>query len=159
MIQKSPTKLVSLLAAGAISALLLTGCANPLEQFTQGGIENLIKDKIKQETGADVDFSIGDGAKVPASWPAQIPTPQGMKLTTAMASAETGWHLSYEMTAESQFESYISSLVKAGFVEENTTSLLEMANSILAGHGYSLVVSFLGKDGKGTLSIIATKTQ
>lgn len=152
-------KITSILASAVLSMGLLSGCANPLEQLAQGGIENMIKDQIKEQTGVDIDINI-TGGELPASWPAVVPPPTGYQLTFAAGASDSGWTANYEVPNKSHWENYIKTLEAAGFTLNHTTDLGEkLTGGVLEGHGHGLVVNYLGDDDKGMLSIVVTVSQ
>jgi len=74
---KRTTTTTAAIGLSLAAALTLSACANPLDALIEnvvgGGVENL----IENELGGDVDINFGEGADLPAAWPAEIPVPDG----------------------------------------------------------------------------------
>ena len=148
-------RITGLVASALLAAGLLAGCANPFDQLAQSGIENMIKDQIKEQTGVDIDVNL-TGGELPASWPATVPTPNGLPHTFAMGASDTGWTANYEAPNKSVWEDYVKTLEAAGFTLNHTTDLAGLSGAVLGNDSYNLLVNYSGNDGSASLTVIVT---
>ncbi|MGV8911403.1 MAG: hypothetical protein ACOH14_02200 [Rhodoglobus sp.] len=76
--QRALKSAITLVIAAGVT-VSLAGCfSNPLEDLANGLVENTVENVIEGSTGVDVDVnSDGKGGSLPASWPAEVPVPDG----------------------------------------------------------------------------------
>ncbi|MFV0633142.1 hypothetical protein [Demequina sp.] len=124
-------RLAATAATTALSAVFLAGCS---AEDLGGAVGQIAKDAAQQAvedaTGGDVSVNFGDGANLPADWPATVPAPEGELAAAAVTG--TGWTVaasgsSLEMT------DYVAALTDAGFVEDNSVSV----SDAVGGERYS----------------------
>ncbi|MGV8852809.1 MAG: hypothetical protein ACOH1M_09630 [Rhodoglobus sp.] len=76
--QRALKSAITLVIAAGVT-VSVAGCfSNPLEDLANGLVENTVENVIEGSTGVDVDVnSDGKGGSLPASWPAEVPVPDG----------------------------------------------------------------------------------
>jgi hypothetical protein len=157
-----------------LGTLALSGCGQAAEEAVEQGIE--------QGTGADVEidddgvrvtdeegneFSAGEAAELPSTWPSQVPTPEGT-LVFAGATGEdaTGdvaqgvWQS--EANVADAAQQYGAALTSAGFTLDTTMSMDEATAKIAnyAGNGYQVgVIVAEGEGGSGASVSVTVNTQ
>lgn len=123
-----------------VAALGLSGCANPIEQLVNKGVEQALEGAIGGTDGK-VDLNTGDGASLPADWPSEIPTPNGE--VQFSVAADKGFMVTF-IADKAEVDSALQKLSGAGFTEEG---------NIAAGD--SRVISM--KNDSWTVGITVTK--
>ncbi len=131
------------------TALALSACANPIDSLIEnvvgGGVENLIEGQL----GDDVDINFGEGASLPASWPAEVPVPDGEILLSGSAEGTSTVSLN---TTEASAEQTLLELQDSGF-EITQESGLGASNKvyILENDTYTVSMAWGGEEGEPTV--------
>lgn len=151
------TTRITLAAAGGLAiALALTGCANPIEQLVQGGVESV----IEQQTGSDIDVS-GDGnASVPDDFPSSIPILDGDVFFSQ--SIEGNWMLDMYVDSEDEALSGYQQLLDAGFAEIAQLDLGELKSNVVDNDQFSVSYVYGQLDDENRMMVkytVTTKTQ
>lgn len=128
----------------ALSALLFTGCANPLEDLVNEGVEGAIEDA----TGGEVSL---DG-ELPSDFPSEIPLVDGAVALGAGTGGADGWIVMITPTAADPLADAAAKLEGAGFTE-NTELSGSGAEALVYSNGSYLVL--LAGDGE-TVSYTVT---
>ncbi|MFF2387361.1 hypothetical protein [Agromyces sp. NPDC058104] len=131
-------------AIAALSAALFTGCANPLEDLVNQGVEGAIEDA----TGGEVSL---DG-EVPSDFPAEIPLVEGEVALGAGTGGADGWIVMITSTAADPIADAVAKLEGAGFTK-NTELSGSGADALVYSNGTYLVL--LAADGE-TVSYTVT---
>lgn len=131
---------VTFAATAAVAALLLTGCANPLEQLAQGGAEEL----VEEITGVDV--GIGGTASVPADFPSDILLPEGNPVTSL--SVPEGWQLTYSLPVEEAQRIFDAIKNDPAYTVEGETDMGEMLILITANADHRISLSLILPEGE-----------
>ena len=133
-----------LLITAGIAAVLLTGCANPLEQIVQQGTEQFIEDAVENETGVDIDVDAGGGATIADDFPAGLPTPDG-SLISSMKIDET-WMLSYEVPEDTEADELAAWFTANGYTELAKSDYGQMRNWVFENDTYSVMIAVMIDD-------------
>ncbi len=160
------TRMVATSATLAAAALLLTGCANPIDAIVERGTEALIEQgsggsvdidsdgggaTFKSEDGTEMTF--GSDVKVPDAWP-DLPLPDGT-LTGAVSTAE-GLSLTFETTAQAA-ESLVSKLQSEGYEVSETVSVQGMEMRVLAKGDSAVNLQWMtNEDGVFLMYVVST---
>lgn len=140
---RRPRLLVAATAVAA-SALLLSGCTNPIDQLVQGGVQDGVERIIEEQTGSDIEIDTGGGASLPEGWPAEIPVPEGSPMFSM--AAEGGYQATFEVTDAAEGERIKDQLVADGYVMEGETDMGQMKIWILAGPEWRVSLSAILPD-------------
>ncbi|MGZ0712430.1 hypothetical protein ACWPKO_29240 (plasmid) [Coraliomargarita sp. W4R53] len=131
-----------------VSALALSGCANPIDQLVQGGIQEGIEQVVEEATGGDVDIDVdgGGNASLPDSFPSDVPVPSG-SLISSFAMAGT-YQLTYSGGSSDGAKNFVDSLVADGYEIVTESDMGEMQIWILNNDQWTLSVSTLEAEGE-----------
>lgn len=140
-------------AALVLSASLLVGCANPIEQIVQKGVE----DAISGATGVEVDSST---ASVPADFPSAVPlidgeVGDGVGLT--LGGVKT-WTVTIRPsgTPAEAFEAATGQLNEAGFTTTFATSEAE-PGGMFTGEAFTILLNASTGDKGAELTYIVSE--
>lgn len=145
-------RITSTAAAAGLSlaaALTLSACANPLDALVEnvvgGGVENLVEGQL----GEDVDINFGDGASLPAAWPAEIPVPEGEILLSGSAEGTSTVSITTTVAA---IEQTLLDLQDAGFtITEESNVAGATSIYILDSDAYTVSLGWAGEEGEPTV--------
>ncbi|MEV8267830.1 hypothetical protein [Microbacterium sp. NPDC076911] len=134
------------------SALVITGCANPLEQLVQGGIQEGIEQVVEEAAGGDVDFDVdaGGGASVPDSFPSDVPLPPGDLM--ASFSAAGSYQLTYSIDSLDQVSAFADSLIADGYEVVSESDMGEMKIWALQNDKWLVTLGSFDAEGESGLS-------
>lgn len=107
-----------------VTALALTGCANPIEQLVERGVSDL----IDEASGGEVQIGgITGGNDVPSDFPASVPLPAGNpdSALRVVNDDKPSWTLHYSVGLDT-FEQLRSQIVAAGFDEETSGDVADV---------------------------------
>lgn len=140
----------ALLTAGLLT-LTLAGCfANPLEQLTENGVEEL----VEGATGVDVDVD-GDGStNIPDGFPSDIPLPPGLPVATL--HVDNVFQLTYVIDDAAVADNLVAELVAAGYTELAATDMGELKTWVYENDRYGVSLSVL-TDGE-TMQLLQSVT-
>ncbi|MDE0545366.1 hypothetical protein [Microbacterium sp. C7(2022)] len=125
----------------AASALILTGCTNPIDQLVQGGIENTIEQVIEENTGADVDIDTGSGASLPDGWPAEIPVPSTSPAFSM--AAEGGFQATFEISDAAEGDAIKDQLLADGYEMTGESDMGVLKSYILTGPEWTISLALV----------------
>lgn len=136
----------TIVALSAGLALTLSGCfANPLEQLTEGLVEGVVEGGVEQliEQGSGLDIDFGEGAALPADWPAELPVPDGEILISGSAEGTSTIAMN---TTLAFAEAGVAELLDSGFTIAQEQSLGE-GSKVYILESDTLSVSYAWADG------------
>ncbi|WP_395640212.1 hypothetical protein [Pseudolysinimonas sp.] len=140
----------ALLTAGLLT-LTLAGCfANPLEELTESGIEGI----VEEATGVDVDVDSDGSASIPDGFPADVPIPPGLPVTSL--AVDNIFQLTYAIDDAAVAEAVVAELVAGGYTEIATSDLGELKTWIYENDRYNVALSLL-TDGE-TIQLVESVT-
>lgn len=140
----------AVLTAGLLT-LTLAGCfANPLEELTESGVEGI----VEEATGVDVDVDSDGSASIPDGFPADVPLPPGLPVTTL--HVDNIFQLTYEVDDAAVADAVVAELVAAGYTELATSDLGELKTWVYENDRYNVTVSIL-TDGE-TVQLVESVT-
>lgn len=148
-------RLLPVAAAATLVAVLLTGCANPLEQLVEGGVENIVEETIEGTTGGTVDIDADGSASVPDDFPADVPLPPGAPVSSF--TVDNVYQLTYAVDDASVAESLVAELVADGYAEIAASDLGELKTWIYDNDVHTVSISLLD-DGDGNLQLVQSVT-
>ena len=141
-------------ALGLSLALALSGCfANPLDGIVDGLVEGGVEQLIENQTGVDVDIN-GSGASLPATWPAEVPTPNGQ--ITFSAAAGDVFSVSITVASAEAAEAGYQALLASGFTETSSFDLGDGVKSYTASSDSYAVSYGFGPSDDGTSTVQMT---
>jgi len=141
-------------ALGLSLALALSGCfANPLDGLVDGLIEGGVEQLIENQTGVEVDIN-GTGASLPASWPAEVPTPNGQILFSAAAGDV--FSVSISVASAEAAEAGYQAILANGFTESSVFDLGDGTKSYTASNETYAVSYIFGPSDDGTSTVQMT---
>ncbi|WP_155990579.1 hypothetical protein [Paraoerskovia marina] len=136
-------------AACGVAAVIagLGGCANPLDELSESGVEKIVEEGLNSADGegdSDVDLGIGGSADLPDDWPAEIPTPAG---NVVMSTKIDGSWTASISTDTAGVEAYLAELESSGFVSGDEIDLGGMTSATYSASGpYAVTVSSITDD-------------
>lgn len=155
---------ILLAGVGLAAALSLSACANPLDGLVEGvvnqGVEDVIEGAIESETGSDVDFSApGSGASLPASWPSDVPTPEG-EVLFSLASDGT-YSATILVSDMGVVDAVHAELEAAGYTVVSEADFGGILTKVFEGSAYSVTSGVVPDEETGQFSVqwgIVTQT-
>ena len=146
---KRTTRTATVAGLSLATALALSACANPLDSLIEnvvgGGVENLIEGQL----GDDVDINFGEGASLPASWPAEIPVPDGEILLSGSSEGVSTVSIT---TTVANVEQTLLDLQDAGFTITQESDVAGGTSVyILENDAYSVSMGWGGEEGEPTV--------
>lgn len=135
------------LAIAALSTALFAGCANPIEDLVNQGVEGAIEDA----TGGEVSL---DG-ELPSDFPAEIPLVDGEVALSAGTGGADGWMVMITATAADPIADAVAKLEGAGFTK-NTELSGSGAEALVYSNGTYLVL--VAADGETVSYTVTTAT-
>ncbi|MER3390510.1 MAG: hypothetical protein RJQ01_10800 [Microcella sp.] len=128
------------------AALTLSACANPLEGLIEnvvgGGVENLIED----QTGVNIDIDGSGGASLPASWPADVPTPDGNVLFSA--GVDGNYTATFEIAGADTVDRLRGDLEGAGYALTQEADYGGLLNYFYENDTYTVTVVYIAGEGE-----------
>lgn len=111
------------LAVGVlVASLTLSGCfPNPLDQISEGVVEDGVEKLIEDTTGSEVDLESG---ALPADFPTEVPVPDRPVQSGTMIKTEEGamWNVHFDVDdGAAAAEEARQALLAAGWTEEYWT--------------------------------------
>lgn len=130
----------------AIVLIGLGGCANPIDQLSESGVEKLVEKGVEagSDGEGDVDIGVGGSADLPDDWPAEIPAPDG---DVVMSTKIDGSWTASISTDAAGVESYMAELEGMGFTSGDQIDMGGMKSATYTDSGpYAVTVSSLGDE-------------
>lgn len=132
-----------------------------MEGVVNDGVENLVEGAIEGETGTDVDFSAPgtDGATLPDSWPADVPTPEG-EVIFSLASDGT-YSATILVSDMSVIDAVHAELEAAGYTVISEADFGGIVTKMFEGETYSVTSGVVPDEETGQISVqwgIVTRT-
>lgn len=168
-----PRTLAALTLVGT-AAVTLGACSKVSEKVSEKATEKILEQGAGKDSKVDIsnggkdvtiksedgEFSTGSHVKLPDSFPAAVPTPEGAKLATAIASGGD-FTLGYAVASWTDaIAAYRSQLTGAGFTETASYELGDGATYSFSGPGYEVSVTAtkdsITDEGKDSLAVIVT---
>lgn len=166
----------------AIAGLLAAGCGKAADTVADKATEAAIEHAAKAE-GNDVDVkvnssngtfqmtqttdggkttaSFGEGTKMPADWPKDVPVPDGLALLMAQSSAEEGQHMISGTTTQTleQIAAFFKDKIPAqGWKVETTMAVPgQMETTVYKKDDRTLNATANVEDGKVALVLAVSK--
>lgn len=139
-----------------VTALALTGCANPLEDLVERGVESA----IEQVSGGDVQIGgLTGSVDVPGDFPASIPLP-ALDPNNALRVVIDGgpaWTLHYSAD-DAVYDDLCDRIVAAGFEEESSGDLAGVMRLAQYSDGtHRIMLSLMGEDDERILQLMAVE--
>lgn len=151
------TRVATATVLTACGMLIMTGCANPIEQLISKGTESALEKAIEQGGGGGVNLdlsedgglsfeteeggsvNLGSSASVPDDWPG-LPLPHG-ELVSAITQEGT-FALTYRATV-SEAESLLAALISAGYSEKSSNDMGAMKMHMLEGTDWDVNLTWI----------------
>lgn len=139
-----------------VTALVLTGCANPLDKLVERGVEGV----IEQVSGGEVQIGgITGSVDVPGDFPASVPLP-GLAPDNALRVVIDGgpaWTLHYSAD-DAVYDDLRDRIVAAGFEEESSGDLADVMRLAQYSDGtHRIMLSLMGDDDEQILQLTAVE--
>lgn len=149
------------LATSAVLAFAVAGCGSSAAGGSNASLPPAPDVSISSSDGTLIGGE-GANAKLPANWPAELPVPQGLTLTSALSGTEgstAGALATYEGPGDSVeiLDAINNALVKAGYSVESTELEGEGSTSVFSKEGIKISVAISGDAGDVTLVISVTQ--
>lgn len=152
------TRALTTASSFAIVALVsvgLAGCANPIEQLVQQGVEQAAEEIIKQGSDGNIDVDLGGGASVPDDFPAGLPQPNG-RLITAVKADKT-WALTYEVADAAEADKLAAWFAADGWEELAVSDSEQLRGWSYQNDSYHMAVAALISDTVALTYTITTR--
>lgn len=108
---------------------------------------------IESEDGS---FSGGATTELPEEWPADIPEPDGLAITSATvigSDTEQAINIAGTVDGDGFVESYASALESAGFNEDSTFASDDMINNVYSNDKWTVGVTYLGDQSENQVNV------
>lgn len=142
------------------SALVLSGCANPVESAIAQASDALSSGPSEEVAPTETNEKRSDSgtAEIPSNFPDGVPLPS-QKPTSAAHHTKDGvdvWALQYhDLEGPAEFDSLCEELLSQGFVEESNTSMGDkMRIALYADDQHTVNLSLLGDEGERILQVM-----
>lgn len=128
------------------AALVLTGCANPIESMIESASTSAADSLVSELTGVEVE-GLGTG-DIPADFPQSVPLPDATP-HSALSHTNEGkkiWSLNYKEGANDQvFDDFKAAVVASGFTEDTSSDMLgAMRLAVYTNGELTVNISLLG---------------
>ncbi len=113
------------------------------------------------DEGEEYSVTTGGAAEIPASFPSDVPLPDGAKLLSAVEESQGSTSLTWEWPGLNQeiLDAYLASVKDAGYTLEGQTYSMDMGGGDFTSGGqftgptHTVAIVGLSADGMGQLSI------
>lgn len=133
--------------AAVLGLIILGGCANPLDELSESGVEKLVEEGMEAGSeGGDIDFDIdvdGDGG-APSGWPSEVPVPEGSVVMSA--AVDETWTMMVTTTTET-IQAYIDTLTAAGFESSSEADFGGIQGGTFTSDNYTVTIAVIAGEG------------
>ncbi|MFC4222339.1 hypothetical protein [Lysinibacter cavernae] len=133
-------RLTATTAIALIAVAPLAACASPVDMVkdqANQAADKLAKDVLGEDSSVDLDLD-GDGATLPAEWPAEVPAPPG-RYTLAATTQGNPSVTATDLTI-AEVDAYVTTLTDAGFSSTVSTSTENSFLHTLSQGGMTLTI-------------------